>query len=261
MSVSGELTDRTVVVTGAAGGLGSAVAHAVSRAGAFTIVSDLEGDAFDQSVERLTAGGRVEALAADVSTAGGVATLAEHVRGRRGRLHGLVHCAGVNQTVPFRELDPTDVSRMMQINFESGFHLTQQLAEVMVTDGSASIVHLSSVAGRSGRADSAHYAASKAALISLTRSAALAYGPLIRVNAICPGVFMTPMWERIIDEHDRVSGDGAGRRYLDEVMARVPLRRMGRAEEVGAVALFLLGSASSYLTGQSLNVDGGLEMD
>ena len=117
------------------------------------------------------------------------------------------------------------------------------------------------MAGRSGRANAPAYAASKAGLLSLTKSAALAYGPSVRVNAVCPGIVMTEMWRGIIRDRDHEFGPGAGQQYLDELSARMPLARPGEPQEIAQAVAFLASDLSTYITGQAVNVDGGLEMD
>ncbi|MGX6450066.1 SDR family NAD(P)-dependent oxidoreductase, partial [Patulibacter sp. S7RM1-6] len=179
-----------------------------------------------------------------------------------GGLHGVVAAGGIIGTRPFGELPRTEWDRLIDVNLTGQFDLVQAAGVAMAAAGGGAIVVFSSVAGRGGRADAPHYAASKAALISLTRSAALAFGPSgVRVNAVCPGVIRTPMWEDRIRGLDREFGPGAGERRLEELAQETALRRLGTPAEIAAPVLFLLSDAAAYVTGQALNVCGGLEFD
>jgi NAD(P)-dependent dehydrogenase (short-subunit alcohol dehydrogenase family) len=177
------------------------------------------------------------------------------------RLDVLVNAVGIMQTRPFDEVTPGQWQRTVDINLTGVFHTVQAAARLMRTVGGGSIVTLASVAGRSGRPNAPDYAATKAALISLTKSAAMAFAPHVRVNAVCPGVFLTPMWDAIVADRDREFGPGAGQAYLDEVAARTPLRRVGDPEDVARAVAFLASDLAGFITGQALNVCGGLEMD
>ncbi len=258
-----DLSGRTVIVTGAAAGLGRATAETVAAAGARVVLSDLPGEALDAAAAELRAAG-AEALArpARIGDRDEVrALVADTVAD--GGLHGVVACAGVFGTRPFATLSREEWDEVLGVNASGMFDLVQAAGAALETAGEGgSMVLFSSVAGRGGRADAPHYAASKAAVISLARSAALAFGPAgVRVNAICPGVILTRMWEERIEGLDREFGAGAGRRYLDELTERMALKRLGTPQEIASSVLFLLSDAAAYVTGQALNVCGGLEFD
>ncbi|MDO8188182.1 SDR family NAD(P)-dependent oxidoreductase [Conexibacter sp. JD483] len=255
-----DLSGRTLIVTGAAAGLGRATAATVAQAGARVVLSDLPGEPLDAAVAELRAAG-AEALArpARIGDRDEVrALVADTVAD--GGLHGVVACAGIAGTRPFAELPREEWDAVVNVNATGMFDLVQAAGAALPEGGA--MVLFSSVAGRGGRADAPHYAASKAAVISLARSAALAFGPAgVRVNAICPGVIFTRMWEERIEGLDRELGAGAGQRYLDELTERMALKRLGTPQEIANATLFLLSDAAAYVTGQALNVCGGLEFD
>lgn len=256
-----DFTGRTALVTGGAGGLGRACVEVFLHGGATVVVSDLPSERLDRLVDDLGHGGRLHAVPLDLSGWENCARLPRLACRAAGvdSLDVLVNAVGVLKTVPFADITAEQWARTIEINLSGVFATIQAAARVMGDRGS--IVTLSSVAGRSGRPNAADYAATKAALLSLTKSAALALGPRIRVNAVCPGLFLTDMWAGIMRDRDAEFGAGAGQAYLEEVGSKAALGRPGEVRELATAVGFLASDLASYVTGQAINVDGGLEMD
>jgi NAD(P)-dependent dehydrogenase (short-subunit alcohol dehydrogenase family) len=256
------LAGRTALVTGGARGLGRAIALRLATEGAAVVVVDQEGAGAEATAEAIRgAGGQAHARVFDLAETAGLPGLVDEAVAWRGGLHVLVNNAGIMQTKAFLDLTLEDWERMLRVNQTAVFVLTQAAGRHMAGRGDGAIVNVASVAGRGGRPLAAHYAATKAAVISLTRSAALALAPRgVRANAVCPGVVPTAMWEAIDRDRARLLGLPAGE-AMRQVLATVPLGRAARVEEVAEVVAFLASERAAYVTGQALNVCGGLELD
>ena len=255
-----------VVITGAGQGIGRGLARAFARHGARVVVSDIDAASCATAADEL----QTLAVPADVTRAEHCAALVERTVAAFGRLDVMICNAGIMQLKPLLELDGADWDRMLGVNGKGSF-LTlqaaarQMLAQPPLAEGRprGKILTMASIAGRSGASPIAavipHYRASKAALISLTQSAAIAFAPQITVNAICPGLVETDMWQRMDRDWTALQGVPQGQAWQQRV-ATVPMGRAQTPDDVAGLAMFLASPAADYMTGQSINIDGGLMM-
>ena len=258
----GRLQDRHALLTGAGGGIGLAVAAAYLREGARCSVADIAlqpsagvaslASQYDQ---------RVSYFAADVTKRADIDRLIESARSQFGTIEILYNNAALFDMAPLLESDEAMYDRLFAVNVKGMFFVMQAVLSQMVADKvQGAVVNLASQAGRRGEALVSHYCATKAAVISYTQSAALAMAPYkIRVNAIAPGVVDTPMWKNVDALFARYEGLQIGAKKI-AVGKAVPLGYMGAPEDIAGVAVFLASKEASYITAQTLNVDGGSVM-
>ncbi|MBB3931803.1 3-oxoacyl-[acyl-carrier protein] reductase [Kaistia hirudinis] len=233
-----------VLITGANGEIGRAVARAFAAEGATLALTDLNPAALESFAAELPTEAHV--FRHDVANGEETAELARQLTERFGALDTVITSAGLYEHLPFATLKPGDWARGIAINLD-GVYLTLQAVLPLIRDG-GSIINIASMAGHRGSADHAPYASAKGGVLALTRSLAQELGPRIRVNAISPGLIDTRMMQSLAPDRVQKAIEG------------LPLRRLGRVEEVASVAVFLAGPGASYISGEAIQVNGGLYM-
>jgi NAD(P)-dependent dehydrogenase (short-subunit alcohol dehydrogenase family) len=240
---------KVAIVTGAASGIGRAMATGLAAEGARVVVADRDAREGEATVAALrAAGGDGCFVLTDVTRAADGEALAAEAVERFGRIHAMVCNAGIARRTPALELGEAEWDAVLDTNLRGAFFGARAAARHMVAQGGGSIVFTASQLADFPRRDMAHYIASKAALLGLTRALALEWGAHgIRVNAIQPGVIETPI------NRERLARAGEAEKDL----ARVALARLGRPADLVGVTVFLVSDESAYVTGSSLRVDGG----
>ncbi len=256
-----ELQGQVAIVTGAGRGIGRATALELARLGADVVVAELDKAGAERTAAEVKSlGRRALALPTDVTRRADLQTMADRTLAELGRIDVLVNNAGI-----YRAAAPLDVTEehwdaIMSINARAVFFACQAVLPAMVKQKRGAIVSLASMAGKIGNRNNLPYNASKAAVISITKSLALAHAKDgIRVNCVCPGFVETDMWALVAREQGALMGM-TPEEFTRQRAAQVPLGRMERPEEVAGVIAFLAGSRAGYMTGQALSVDGGLVM-
>ncbi len=249
--MTGRFDDDTVLVTGASRGLGRSIAAAFGAEGAFVFVGYRKRE--DEAKETLLlieqAGGRGEVLAMDVASAASMNAAVEHVLAARGAIDVLVNNAGVTADELFPMMAEESWDEVMRVNAGGAFHGCRAVVRPMMAKRRGAIVNVASVAGLHASPGQANYAASKGAILALTRTLAAELGPRgIRVNAVVPGFLGTGMAKRL------------DKRIADKARTAIPLGRFGTGDEVARAVLFLASDEASYVIGQALVVDGGLSL-
>ncbi|OGP90831.1 MAG: 3-oxoacyl-[acyl-carrier-protein] reductase [Deltaproteobacteria bacterium RBG_16_47_11] len=245
-----ELKGKVGLVTGAAQGIGKAIAFILAQAGADIVVSDINLEKAEAtSKEMVTLGRRTMAVRANVAVLDEVEKMVQTIIDRFGQIDILVNNAGIARDKLLLRMTEEDWDQVVDINLKGTFNCTKAVIRHMSKQRSGKIVNIASVVGEMGNAGQANYSASKAGVIGFTKTIAREFASRgINVNAIAPGYIVTPMTD-VLPE-----------RAKEELKRMIPMERLGLPEDVAQAALFLASEASSYITGQVINVNGGIYM-
>ncbi len=242
------MRDKVVLVTGAGSGIGRATALLMAAEGARVAAADRDRAAVRGTVRAIeAAGGQAHALEADVTSEAACAGLVASTLDRFGRLSALVNSAGVRPLAGDRTPAPAEWHRVIDVNLTGTYLCSRAALPALSASRGGAITNLASIYGLVGGSLAPSYAASKGAVVNLTRQMALQCGPAVRVNCVCPGHIETPMTAALM----------ADRAWRATTLRRYPLERFGRPEEVALAILFLSSDEAAFVTGVALPVDGG----
>jgi NAD(P)-dependent dehydrogenase (short-subunit alcohol dehydrogenase family) len=250
MLPSFRLDGRTAIVTGGGRGIGQALAVGLAEAGADVAVVSRTKEDLDKTVAMIEAAGQKGlAIPADITDHGAVRDVVKQAADFFGHIDILVNNAGMN--IRSKALDVTDEEwhTIMETNLHSAFMMAQETAKVMKEQGKGKIINITSVGGHVALRTGVVYASTKAALIQMTKTLALEWAQYgININAVGPWYFKTPLTEKLLADED----------YLNDILSRTPIKRVGELEDLAGPVVFLAGEGANYITGQTLFVDGGM---
>jgi len=243
------LEGKTAIITGAGRGIGKAIAQKFLQEGARVLICDIVPERISAAARDLRRSGEVHPVVGDVTVPAFCATLVRRAQDLFGELHVLVNNAGIAVFEPFLDHSETTWDRTMAVNLKSVFLLSQQAARVMVAQGKGgAIVNMASSNGHVGEKELAAYNASKAGVVLLTKTIAIELAVHnIRVNCVSPGFIQT----------DLVQDAGVDETFMQAYLNKIPLGRYGKPEEVANVVAFLASDEASFITGESVIIDGG----
>jgi 3-oxoacyl-[acyl-carrier protein] reductase len=243
---------QVALVTGASGGIGSRTAALLAAGGAFVALADRDGARAEEAASAIRRdGGNAKAYALDVTDTAAVERCVAEIAGTAGPIDLLANAAGIYGRGQAEALDDDEIDRVMAVNFGGVVRTTRAVLPAMIERRTGAIVNMSSLHALNGQIGSAHYAASKAAVLGWTRSLAREKGGYgIRVNAVAPGPIDTAFWRGAMTDDE----------YRDAKAARIssiPLLRLGTPADVAETIVFLLGPGAAYITGQVISIGGG----
>ncbi|MGF7236361.1 MAG: SDR family NAD(P)-dependent oxidoreductase [Frankia sp.] len=244
------MSGHTAIVTGGASGIGGAISRRLAVDGAAVAIFDVNGESVTAAVAAIeAAGGKALGVTVDVTDRPGIDAGVEEVRNRLGRPTILVNSAGMTPHGPFLEITPEVWNHTLAVNLTGTFHCCQAVLPDMIEEGWGRIVNISSSSVHSGSAQLASYVSAKSGVVGLTKVLALEFGRRgITVNTIPPGFIDTPMLR---------NSEKGGLMGVEQQIARTPVGRIGRPEDIAATCAFLVSEEASYITGQIIGVNGG----
>jgi 2-hydroxycyclohexanecarboxyl-CoA dehydrogenase len=250
------MSARVALVTGGARGIGAAIARGLAEDGMATVIADIRTQEAGEHAERIGAAGpRVLAVEMDVRSPESVAAGIKQAHAEFGQVDVLVNVAGWDELKPFIETDEEFWQEVLEVNFKGGLRLTRALLPSMMERGWGRIVNISSDAGRVGSSLESVYAGAKGAIISFTKTIAReAARTGVTANIVCPGPTNTEMLQDVAAAHQDAE------KVLERLARAVPMKRLGKPEDVAAAVRFFASEEASYITGQTLSVSGGLTM-
>jgi len=245
-----KLAGRVALVTGAAQGIGKAVALLLARNGADIVISDINLEKAEETANEISSIGRKAlAVKVDVADWNDVERMVGVILEKFAKIDILVNNAGITRDKLILRMTEEDWDAVLNVNLKGTFHCTKAVVRYMAKQRSGKIVNIASVVGEMGNAGQANYSASKAGVIGLTKTIAREFAQRgININAIAPGYIETPMTE-VLPEKAK-----------EELKRLIPMERLGKPEDVAEAVLFLVSEESNYITGQVLNVNGGIYM-
>jgi 3-oxoacyl-[acyl-carrier protein] reductase len=240
--------DKIAIVTGSARGIGFAIAEAFAQNGATAVILDLNQEDVNNAVQKIDdAGLRAIGFVADVTDSDSINNIFKEIHQKSEKIDILVNNAGITKDGLIMKMKESDWDAVINVNLKGTFNCTQKVSRYMLKQKSGTIINITSIIGIMGNAGQANYAASKGGIIALTKSTAKEFSSRnIRVNAIAPGFIQTDMTAKLPKE------------VIDKYTAAIPLSRMGLPKDIANLCIFLASDEANYITGQTIQVDGGL---